>query len=126
MDCLKSLNLCVSLILFPGQFTASSYGVDSYSSVMECPSDNIDGVSKAMKVSKSSLKLLYIPFNGFVDSKRLGSCFDSPSYIPALLAVAANNQGNVFCIHFHGNACDIGQGTFLLTHLFTQSFTCIL
>ena len=133
MDCLKSLNLCVSVLLFPGQFTASSYGVDSYPSVMECPSNNSDGASKAMKVNshmlpyslmglltqslqgaKNSLKLLYVPFNYSTESKRLGKCFDSPSYIPVLLAVAANNQGNIFCIHFHGNACDVGQGSILL------------
>ena len=57
MDCMKSLNLCVSVLLFPGQFTASSYGVDSYPSVMECPSNNSDGVSKAMKVNDSSFVL---------------------------------------------------------------------
>ena len=39
--------------------------------------------------------LLYIPYG-----KR---------YIPAILVLADENMGSLFCIHLHGNGCDVGQ-----------------
>eukprot|EP01031_Cornospumella_fuschlensis_P024977 gene24977-30175_t len=79
--------------MFPGSYAWSSYGADSYS------------------FPSSKVKLLYIPYS--YDSPfgwaSLSACYltHNPGPIPVLLAT--NPKGKFFCIHFHGNACDIGQ-----------------
>ncbi len=87
-DLLKCQNPLINTIMFPGGMVKSSYSQDSFN---DAP----------------NLKLLYVPF------QRQCSYFSywnaAPSSIPCLLAVNNNNKTNTFCIHFHGNACDIGQ-----------------
>jgi hypothetical protein len=89
MNCIKTQNQCINTILFPGRFNPSSYHVHSYADL-------------------HNLTLVYIPFKrktctsfGYIDS--------APEYIPALLAINAAKTVNFFAIHFHGNACDLGQ-----------------
>jgi hypothetical protein len=89
MDCIKTQNQCINTILFPGRYNPSSYHVHSYADL-------------------HNLTLVYIPFKrktctsfGYIDS--------APEYIPALLAINAAKTVNFFAIHFHGNACDLGQ-----------------
>lgn len=76
--------------MFPGAFTHSSYGSTTY-----------DGVH-------THLKMIYIPWESDIYSS-VSSCFSSASSIPAIISVNAQNRAKMFCIHFHGNACDIGQ-----------------
>ena len=91
MNCLKSHNVCVNTLVLPGSLAKSSYHPNDY------PYDsNID-----------ALKLLFIPLDN-ADAVFIG-CSPYPQYIPVLLKIAANNSGSLFCIHFHGNACDIGE-----------------
>eukprot|EP01038_Epipyxis_sp_PR26KG_P007608 gene7608-10359_t len=93
MDCIKSQNQFINTLMFPGSIAKSSYTTETFE-------------------MNRNLKLLYIPF------MRKSSCgipcstsyvTAAPSYVPALLAIRKNNQANIFCIHFHGNACDLGQ-----------------
>jgi hypothetical protein len=35
--------------------------------------------------------------------------YSAPTYIPALLSLNPSPTTNLFCVHFHGNACDVGQ-----------------
>lgn len=88
MDCLKSQNQCVNTVMFPGSLAPSSYHPESYA-------------------HSYNLRLIYIPF------KRLecqcAYLYSAPTHIPALLALNPSPSTNLFCIHFHGNACDVGQ-----------------
>ena len=91
MDCckpLKTWDICVNSLIFPGVFMNSSYSVEDYPLCR----DLLNG-----------LNLIFIPFT----DKSVP--FSGPKFIPALLNIAEFNKGSVFCIHFHGNACDIGQ-----------------
>lgn len=90
MDCVKSNNQCLNTIVFPGAFAHSSYGTTSY-----------DG-------NRGHLRNVYIPWETDLYTSVM-SCGGSPSTIPAILAVNHSNRGKIFCIHFHGNACDIGH-----------------
>ena len=91
MDCLKSFNICVNTIVLPGSIAKSSYTCEDYPVTSET-----DG-----------LKLLFIPLDEDIFSQF--GCSSFPKYIPALLNIGASNSGSLFCIHFHGNACDIGE-----------------
>ena len=91
MDCVKSCNICVNTTALPGSMAKSSYCQDDYPYTAD-----ID-----------SLKLMFIPIDNEVTS--LIGCGSFPKHIPVLLNIAAGNAGSVFCIHFHGNACDIGE-----------------
>lgn len=91
MNCLKSANICVNTIVLPGCVAHSSYLSDDHPY-----SHSVDG-----------LKLLYIPIETSCTS--LVECFSLPKFIPVLLNIAAANSASIFCIHFHGNACDIGE-----------------
>ena len=91
MECLKSCNICVNTTVLPGSMAKSSY----------CPDDY------PFKADIDSLKLMFIPIDDEV--KTLIGCGSFPKYIPVLLNIAAGNAGAIFCIHFHGNACDIGE-----------------
>lgn len=91
MNCLKSQNVCVNTLVLPGSLAKSSYHPNDY------PYDS----------SIDTLKLLFIPLDD-ADAAFVG-CSSYPQYIPVLLKIAANNSGSLFCIHFHGNACDIGE-----------------
>jgi abhydrolase domain-containing protein 17 len=91
MNCLKSANICVNTIVLPGCIAHSSYLSDDH------PYGNsVDG-----------LKLLFIPIE--TPCASLAECFSLPKFIPVLLNIAAANSASLFCIHFHGNACDIGE-----------------
>lgn len=52
--------------------------------------------------------LLYVPFKNQCLSA-ISSCSKPPSAIPVLLYINDRSTTDKFCIHFHGNACDIGQ-----------------
>jgi abhydrolase domain-containing protein 17 len=91
MNCLKSANICVNTIVLPGCVAHSSYLSDDYPY-----SNSVDG-----------LKLLYIPIE--TPCASAVECFSLPKFIPVLLNIAAANSASIFCIHFHGNACDIGE-----------------
>jgi pimeloyl-ACP methyl ester carboxylesterase len=65
------------------------------------------GYTSDLKGRFSGLKLLFIPFD--FKSFTCFNFFNAPKYIPALLHVAEGNQANITVIHFHGNACDIGE-----------------
>ena len=91
MNCLKSANICVNTIVLPGCIAHSSYLTDDH------PYGNsVDG-----------LKLLFIPIE--TPCASVSECFSLPKFIPVLLNIAAANSASLFCIHFHGNACDIGE-----------------
>ena len=90
MDCLKSCNICVNTLVLPGSIAKSSYSTDEYPNSKET----------------NGLKLLFIPVED--ESCSLG-CSNFPKYIPALLNIGVLNSASIFCIHFHGNACDIGE-----------------
>lgn len=90
MDCLKSQNQCINTVMFPGSFTPSSYTSDTF------------------KSSFSNLRMLYIPFTRKICTN-FSDILAAPTYIPVLLATCPHPQTNLFCIHFHGNACDVGQ-----------------
>ena len=90
MDCLKSCNICVNTLVLPGSIAKSSYCPDDYSNCAE----------------SNGLKLLFVPIED--DSFSLG-CSNFPTFIPVLLNIGAHNSASIFCIHFHGNACDIGE-----------------
>lgn len=91
MNCLKSANICVNTIVLPGCVAQSSYLSDEY------PYGNsIDGH-----------KLLFIPIER--SHLSFAGCLSLPKFIPVLLNLAPANSGSLFCIHFHGNACDIGE-----------------
>lgn len=88
MDCIKSQNQCVNTIVFPGSLAPSSYTCETF-------------------LQSYNLRLVYIPFKS--KSCHCSYFNSAPIYIPALLAINNANRTNLFCIHFHGNACDIGQ-----------------
>ena len=90
MDCLKSCNICVNTLVLPGSIAKSSYCTNDYSNCAE----------------SNGLKLLFVPIED--DSFSLG-CSNFPKFIPVLLNIGAHNSASIFCIHFHGNACDIGE-----------------
>jgi hypothetical protein len=123
MDCLKSCNICVNTIMLPGSLSSSTYSPSDY------PYTN-----------ESGLKLLFIPLHSCDDNQpgfrsgagsELGSVsglesgigsgkgsgkgkglefgLGMPTYIPVLLKIGSPGA-TLFCIHFHGNACDIGEG----------------
>jgi hypothetical protein len=89
MDCLKSQNQCINAILFPGRFNQSSYNINTFQDL-------------------HNLTLLYVPFKrkkctsfGYLDA--------APDFIPVLLSINPSKNTQFFAIHFHGNACDVGQ-----------------
>lgn len=89
MNCLKSQNQCINTVMFPGSIAPSSYHPESF-------------------LRNHNTRLIYIPF-------KRPDCFPcayaaaAPTHIPAILAINPSLSANLFCIHFHGNACDIGQ-----------------
>lgn len=89
MNWIKSQDQLLNTILFPGRLANSSYSFETFK-------NNYD------------LKLLYIPFKEKLCTN-LSYFYAAPSHIPVILAVNNRFSTNLFCIHFHGNACDIGQ-----------------
>lgn len=89
MNCIKSQNQCVNTIIFPGGMAPASYDTSTF------------------KNSKYT-KLIYIPFKSKACSN-FSYISSAPTYIPAILAINKFNKAGLFCIHFHGNACDIAQ-----------------
>lgn len=90
MDCLKSQNQCINTVMFPGAYTPSSFNAETFK-------------------GSHNLRLLYIPFRK-KDCSSFSYMFSAPQHIPVLLAINPNAAvTNLFCLHFHGNACDIGQ-----------------
>lgn len=89
MSCLKTHNHLVNTLLFPGSTFSSSYHYNGY----------VHGYN--------SLELIFIPL--CETRSRTACCFQIPQYIPAVLRRNPLNAASLFCIHFHGNACDIGQ-----------------
>jgi hypothetical protein len=90
MDCIKSQNQCLNSILFPGKYNQSTYNIKSFQDLHH-------------------LSLIYIPFKRKNPCSSFGYFDAAPTYIPALLALSSKQPCKLFSIHFHGNACDIGQ-----------------
>lgn len=90
MDCIKSQNQCLNTILFPGKLSQSTYNTNTYQDLHH-------------------LTLLYIPFKRKNCPISTNYLYSAPDYIPALLSLSHSKTCQYFCIHFHGNACDIGQ-----------------
>lgn len=96
MNTLKSCNPVVNSLIFPGHFVQSSYGANDFEEY------DYLGLGKA--------QLIHIPFYPFCGIRR---------FIPCALSIAKDNKGSLFCIHFHGNACDLGKvGTFVTRESF--------
>jgi hypothetical protein len=89
MNFFQSQNIFVNTVMLPGSLAKSTYTTNSFQGI-RCT------------------KLLYIPFKGTCTGN-LNYFTAQPSSIPALLVMKPNNDANKFCIHFHGNACDIKQ-----------------
>lgn len=89
MNFIKSQNALVGAIMFPGGMSQASYSPETFS-------------------SSYNLKLLFVPFRPSC-CNNFAYFVSAPTYIPVLLALNNNPKTNLFCIHFHGNACDIGQ-----------------
>lgn len=79
-DLIKSSNVLVNSLLFPGGTFKSTYHTDTCFWGME---------------------MIFIPLT-------IKGCI-FPRYLPSMLSVGRNNEASIFCIHFKGNACDIGQ-----------------
>lgn len=89
MNCVKSQNQCVNTLIFPGGMAPASYDTSTFK-------------------NNKYTKLIYIPFKSKVCSN-FSYISAAPTYIPAILAINKFNKAGLFCIHFHGNACDIAQ-----------------
>jgi abhydrolase domain-containing protein 17 len=89
MEFIKCENVVVNAIMLPGGFTKSSYTAESFQ-------------------DSYNLRLLYVPFkSSFCNS--FSYLLAAPTHIPVLLAVNASAKAHGMTLHFHGNACDIGQ-----------------
>ena len=112
MDFMKSNNTFVNTLLFPGHLTRTTYNVDTYvqgREELESLVATKQTVIPRTKLGVSlNLKLLFVPFK-----RKYMSCADllnAPgAFVPCVLAISDNPTTQIFCIHFHGNACDNGQ-----------------
>lgn len=95
LDYIKSSNQLVNTIVFPGSVLFSSYDSQSF-------------LPRAGNITSAPF-LVYIPVR---PSLVLPSSSRSAVVIPAILRVAHQNKADFFIIHFHANACDIGDLTF--------------
>ena len=112
MDFMKSNNTFVNTLLFPGHLTRTTYNVDTYvrgREELESLVTTKQTVIPRTKLGVSlNLKLLFVPFK-----RKYMSCADllnAPgAFVPCVLAISDNPTTQIFCVHFHGNACDNGQ-----------------